>query len=161
MGNWLIFVKNSKNWIIFANFGCFAMLRVKKMMFPFSEKAQKGQISASYHYGLRQKWLQILLKTICYGTLEQKTTKFVTKISHFQHQCFWESFCLQVMILEKVANFGNLGEMIFGKPLGCTLLSQSFQIKVFWAPIEPRNSLKWHDFPKNESVSVWKCESFR
>jgi hypothetical protein len=30
MGKWMISVKNSKNSLIFANFGCFCMFRVKK-----------------------------------------------------------------------------------------------------------------------------------
>jgi len=55
MGKWMISVKNSKNSLIFANFGCFCMFRVKKMTFPLSEKAQKGQFSGSHPYGLQQK----------------------------------------------------------------------------------------------------------
>ena len=55
MEKWLISVKNSKNSLIFANFGCFGMFRVKKMTFPLSEKAQKGQFSGSHPYGLQQK----------------------------------------------------------------------------------------------------------
>ena len=33
MGKWMISVKNSKNSLIFANFGCFCMFRVKKQPF--------------------------------------------------------------------------------------------------------------------------------
>ena len=51
MGKWMISVKNSKNSLIFANFGCFGMFRVKKMTFPLSEIAQKGQFSGSHPYG--------------------------------------------------------------------------------------------------------------
>ena len=38
----------------------------------------------------------------------------------FTYLYFWESFCLQVLIWEKVANFGNLDEMLLGKSLSCT-----------------------------------------
>ena len=38
----------------------------------------------------------------------------------FSYPYFLEGFCLQVMILGKVVNFGNLKEMVFGKPPGCT-----------------------------------------
>merc|ERR1711947_62821 len=53
MGKWMISVKNSKNSLIFANFGCFCMFRVKKTTFPSSEMAQEGQFSGSHPYGLQ------------------------------------------------------------------------------------------------------------
>ena len=51
MHKWLISVKNSKNSLIFANFGCFGMFRAKKEDIFVSKKAQKGQFSGSHPYG--------------------------------------------------------------------------------------------------------------
>ena len=90
MGKWMISVKNSKNSLIFANFGCFCMFRVKKITFPLSEMAQKGQFSGSHPYGSQQKWLQILRRTtrglVAMGHLKKKKkkkkkAKFRTEIS--------------------------------------------------------------------------------
>ena len=99
MGKWLISVKNSKNSLIFANFGCFGMFRVKKMTFRLSEIAQKGQFSGSHPYGLQQKWLQILRRTtrglVAMG--HTKKAKFRTKIS--QVPIFDISVFLRVFLL--------------------------------------------------------------
>ena len=122
MGKWLISVKNSKNSLIFANFGCFGMFRVKKTTFPLSEIAQKGQFSGSHPYGLQQKWLQILRRTTR-GLVAIKKRNLWPK----PHKCpfltylyFWEYFCLEVAIFKKVTNFDTLKEIVFRKPPGCT-----------------------------------------
>ena len=52
---YLISVKNSKNSLIFAPIlAVLAYLKLKKMTFMLSEKARKGQFSASHPYCLQQ-----------------------------------------------------------------------------------------------------------
>ena len=121
MGKWLISVKNSKNSLIFANFGCFGMFRVKKTTFPLSEIAQKGQFSGSHPYGLQQKWLQILRRTTR-GLVAMGHLKKIKNLGPKSHKCpfltylyFWEYFCLQVAIFKKVPHFATLEEMVFDK----------------------------------------------
>ena len=121
-GIWLISVTKSKDSLVFANFGCFGLFRVKIMTFLLTEK---GQISASHPYGLQKRWLQILCKTIrglvamlLHLKKKKKTTNFGTKISNvpiLTYQCFWEGFCLQVTILEKSTTLHILKHMFFGK----------------------------------------------
>ena len=127
MEKWLISVKNSKNSQIFANFGCFSMLRVKKTTFPLSKIAQKDQFSGPHPYGLKQKWLQILHRTtrglVVLGHLKKKG-KFKTKISQvpiFDISVFLRGFLLRICDFRKSGKFWQLREMVLGKPLGCTL----------------------------------------
>ena len=96
------------------------------MIFLLSKKDWIGQFSASHHYILHPKWLQILDKTT--RELKETLKKQQRNLGPKSHMCpfltypyFWEGFCFPVMILEKVANFGTLEEVVFGKPPGCTL----------------------------------------
>ena len=84
---WLIFDKNSKISLIFANFGYFGNFRVEKMTFLLSKKA--------YHpYGLQQKWLQILRRTTrrLVAMWYFKKAKFRTKISNMPIFDIWTFF---------------------------------------------------------------------
>ena len=124
MGKWLISVKNSKNSLIFANFGCFGMFRVKKMTFRLSEIAQKGQFSGSHPYGSQQKWLQILRRTtrglVAMGHLKKKKKK--RNLGPKSHKCqfltymyFLKGSCIQSDNFSKKHNFAHLGAHVFWK----------------------------------------------
>ena len=120
MVKWLISVKNSKNSPIFANFGCFGMYRVKKMTFPLSEIAQKGQFSGSHPYGLQQKWLQILRRTtrglVAMG--HKKKAKSRTEISQvpiFDISVFLRVFLLTSCDFQKSGELWQLGGNSFWK----------------------------------------------
>ena len=134
MQKWLIFVKNSEDSLIFTNFGCFGLFRVKivvSVVHKSSKKLEKANLQCSTpakmtlifvldHHGT------CCHRTCCHGThkkWQQQKQNFGPK----SHMCpfstylyFWEGSWLQVMILEKVANFGNLEEMVFEKPADCT-----------------------------------------
>ena len=95
-------------------------------MFPLSEKAWKGQFSTSHPYGLQQKWFQILRRTTrghdAMGHFKKKRNlgPKSQKCPFLTYPYFWEYFCFQDVIFEKVPNFATLEQMVFGKSPGCT-----------------------------------------
>ena len=126
MGKWLISVKNSKNSLIFANFGCFGMFRVKKTTFPLSEMAQKGQFSGSHPYGsgakMTSNFAQDHQGACCYGTLKKKKKKKKRSLGPKSHKCqfltymyFLKGSCIQSDNFSKKHNFAHLGAHVFWK----------------------------------------------
>ena len=125
MGKLLISVKNSKNSLICANFGCFGMFRVKKMMYLLSKKVDKAHfqrpIPMVYSKNDFKFWVRTTRRLV---TIEQKIEIWYAKLrcAHFSH----------IQIFERVSayDFRKSGELW---QLGGNVFLKSFRL-YFKAP---------------------------
>ena len=123
--HWWFLWQTCKNSVIFANFGRFGMFRVKKNGVSVVRKSSKTPI-----FSVPPLWFTAKMTVNfawdhqgarCYGTKKDELWDQNLTCAHFREiSYFWEGFCLEVVILEKVPNFATLEELVFGKPSGST-----------------------------------------
>ena len=120
----MIFVKNSKNSQIFANFGCFAMFRVKKWRFVVRKSFKRPTFSfppLCFTAKLPSDFVLNHQAARYYGTLwKHEILDQDLKCSHFDLSTFFRGSLHINDDLEKCSSLLRLKGLFFDEPSGCT-----------------------------------------